>query len=403
MINAQNTGKATPSINQATDDPITTGFGTVFDPVQGLQQRLGDFSAEHISEAEKSAQALIIHLTEVERKLSRLVKIQRWMSAAQKYAAGGAELDLSDMKDPDNPPSLPAPEYSGNLIPFPRPHKALKEISKSFLSFPAPTIARTDEAESEAASDKEPMLNAAVPNNPTILREEFPSFAAKGDLAGLEVSHIAAEDFPQPEADEATDSPSTTTAAEFPKNDEPEPATKVEERIAADFDQRLLDDLIKNYGEFSAAAASTPLDPPVAASQPSHDKEGGDFQVPAAFPKQNAPSGKKGGQLLDRELKKIIKDYGQYDLYSRRSPINLKVAVIAALLMLGALFSWIYFSHSSKDTGAMNAPEARSTSAPTPIATESPKEATKNIDTGIADRSSLPGVEQRSSEAGNSQ
>jgi len=393
MANAQNTGKVTPSVNQMIDASIPASFGTVLDSVQGLQQRLGDFSADHISEAEKSTQTLIFHLTEIERKLCRLVKIQRLMSAAQKQAAGGESLDLPNMKELDN--SLPphAPEYSSNLIPFPRPHKALKGISKSFLFSPAPEIHQTDDAKPGAGSEAKqaPILHPALPDDPAAPREEFASFAAKEDLAGLEVSPIAVEDFPQPEVGQATDLPSTMPAAEFPKNDESEPETKVEERIGADFDQRLLDDLIKNYGEFSAAAAAlAPLDPPVAASRPSHEKDGGDFQAPAAPSKQNVPSGKKGGELLDRELKKIIKDYGEYDLYSRRSSINLKVGAIA-LLLLGALFSGFYFFYSSKTTGGMEAPEARSTAAPTPIETESPKESTENNNTGIADRSSMPG------------
>jgi hypothetical protein len=118
----------------------------------------------------------------------------------------------------------------------------------------------------------------------------------------------------------------------------------------ADFDRRLLDDLIKNYGEFSIIPSSsqgakvhqepkneksisTPrTDPPIAvapANQPT-------------FPLQ-----RKDGEL-DRKLKKLIKDYGEYDLYSRQTPLKLKTGVIAAFLVLSLLFAAFYFFSSPK-------------------------------------------------------
>lgn len=57
---------------------------------------------------------------------------------------------------------------------------------------------------------------------------------------------------------------------------------------------------------------------------------------------QNAtPNIKKHGEL-DRQLKNIIKDYGEYDLYPHQSSTNLKKAALAAvaalLLVLGVLY-----------------------------------------------------------------
>jgi hypothetical protein len=46
---------------------------------------------------------------------------------------------------------------------------------------------------------------------------------------------------------------------------------------------------------------------------------------------------------LDRQLKSIIKDYGEYDLYSHRSTINFKTAAIAAFVVLGLVLGGFYF------------------------------------------------------------
>jgi hypothetical protein len=54
------------------------------------------------------------------------------------------------------------------------------------------------------------------------------------------------------------------------------------------------------------------------------------------------PSTKSRGEI-DRQLKSIIKDYGEYDLYSHQKSVNVKAAAIAAAavalaLVLGGFF-----------------------------------------------------------------
>jgi hypothetical protein len=57
--------------------------------------------------------------------------------------------------------------------------------------------------------------------------------------------------------------------------------------------------------------------------------------------KATLPNIKKHGEL-DRQLKNIIKDYGEYDLYPHQSSTSLKKAALAALaalvLVLGVLY-----------------------------------------------------------------
>jgi hypothetical protein len=112
-----------------------------------------------------------------------------------------------------------------------------------------------------------------------------------------------------------------------------------------EFDQRLLDDLIKNYGEFAASLGSSQTSETPDSADADHAKiEPDDTVQPIEVEpeRNNLPSIKKEGDI-DRQLKKIIKDYGEYDLYSRQSPVNLKTGVVAAFLLLGLILSGFYY------------------------------------------------------------
>lgn len=149
----------------------------------------------------------------------------------------------------------------------------------------------------------------------------------------------------------------------------------------ADFDQRLLDDLIKDYGEFTILPSSIPkaetkrgakLDPTPAAPQINASA-----RPIAPTPTQpNLPLTRKDGDL-DRKLKKLIKDYGEYDLYSRQTPLNLKTGVVAAFLVLTLIFSGFYFLSSRKPT----VPASPSSASQPPISSETaPKETLPNTE-----------------------
>jgi hypothetical protein len=133
-----------------------------------------------------------------------------------------------------------------------------------------------------------------------------------------------------------------------------------------DFDQRLLDDLIRNYGEF-ATALSSPCTPDTqdVASANSAPAVPDNAVQPADAEHDNLPEIKKHGDI-DRQLKKIIKDYGEYDLYSRQGPVNLKTGVIAAFLLLALVLSgFYYFSPANSQHSVPPAPDAMHSSDPT--------------------------------------
>ena len=154
----------------------------------------------------------------------------------------------------------------------------------------------------------------------------------------------------------------STTAPEF--NDE-----RASTSIDSVFDQRLLEELIQNYGEFapfaepSASHLETPkpganvATPRIAASTAPIEaplRPEPKFVAPEAVAVAEAmavetvevsvPSVRSNGDL-DRQLKKIIKDYGEYDLYSHssHSSVTLKKSGIAAFIILGLVLSGFYF------------------------------------------------------------
>jgi hypothetical protein len=448
MLNAQNKEKIIPSIGPVSETASAGSFGTVLNSVQGLQQRLGDFSVEEISEAEASVRTLIGRLSEVARKLDRIAEVQRsvadvWKSAAQ---AGSESAEISNHEVFDNSFPIHAIAQANNLIPFPRPKKVLTETSENPPLAAAVKLDQDEGLQSEpdrAADDPEetsdidpenqarelgealvpglaseqalaiqPEANEALaapvstPDDLAIPQEDFPSHTSEEDLTRSEIARIFAEDFNHMPGSEATELLETAPPFEFAKQEEHAAETQGGDTAGADFDQRLLDDLIKNYGEFiTSPTASAQTEAPTGPSRPPHAQVvHRELRKPET--KQSldpsVPSVRKEGQL-DRELKKIIKDYGEVDLYSRQSPINFKIAGIAAFLLLGALVAGFYFFYSPNRNGVGNTPEVRSTADHSSMGSGASKESTGKETMGIGDRTVTTGESDRTIERGDSQ
>jgi len=143
------------------------------------------------------------------------------------------------------------------------------------------------------------------------------------------------------------------------------------------FDQRLLNDLIETYGEFAivpttrkslvSAKAHLPeslkdaqapghlvsLQPTSAEPAFVKSMASGPLGLPAPGKKFSRPSAKsmtpsikKQGEI-DRQLKRIVKDYGEYDLYSPQKSMNLKMIAIVGFVLLGLILGGFYFLKAS--------------------------------------------------------
>ena len=132
------------------------------------------------------------------------------------------------------------------------------------------------------------------------------------------------------------------------------------------FDLRLLDDLVSNYGEF----AGNPYLPATIEKNEIQSFEpaailADEFQPEWPSPVEAAtPQVKKNGEL-DRQLKKIIKDYGENDLYAHKQTINIKKAGILAFVFLGLVFGVIYFFKAPPSAGKTFPAAANSTRSST--------------------------------------
>ena len=64
--------------------PMPGGFGKVLNSIEGLQQRLDDFSLEDIGAATENAKTLTLRLSELERRLANLTEIKQSMGAIRR-------------------------------------------------------------------------------------------------------------------------------------------------------------------------------------------------------------------------------------------------------------------------------------------------------------------------------
>lgn len=226
---------------------------------------------------------------------------------------------------------------------------------------------------SAKAADKD---HAASGNLATLSAAEFPIHAALQPAITVATLPAALIEAPEnfPPADAAPMGPparTTISEAEKPSHlsrkqkkqaknkKQSEAETQLDESRAlvpanTDINQQLLDDLIENYGDF----ATTPnLPAPVQAHKAAKIKSFEPTVLPAPEldkpleDRRSAPNLQKAGEL-DRQLKKIIKDYGEYDLYSKQSPLNLKTGGIAVFVLLGLVLGGIYLFKAPTTAGS---------------------------------------------------
>jgi hypothetical protein len=146
-----------------------------------------------------------------------------------------------------------------------------------------------------------------------------------------------------------------------------------------DFDQRLMEDVIKTYGDFAVTPnlpatvdSSTKIAPVPEEAAKTATAE---LARSAAAAERNLVNVQKSGDL-DRQLKKIIKDYGEYDIYERKSVVNFKTGGIVAFAVLGLILAVLYlFSAPS----AVSTPKTSSAATQPQVAEpRSSPEAVKN-------------------------
>jgi len=428
--------------------------------LQGLQQRLEDFSVTDVTNAEANARTLILCLKQFQDtiaaiallknaasnirqsiaevpqvdidvvgmaslenhpqlhaivKASKLIKMQKLMAALRTGVNVGASQEQPSL-DPataafaliersanfSGDTSQAAESEPVDYIPTHRPERTIEEATSRHESKPAPLNTVAIDSSSVLETTEDSGVTATAANDTGSLNiatlADFPTAEAEFENAiaavteGSPIATGSLVDFAAP-AEQLPDSritvesPVVKLATNLPKAVKPKqdsqiaPLDKSKDRnkkpnrvdpskalvpTNESFDLRLLDDLVTNYGEF----ASNPNLPAMVKKNELQSVEPGvsahhENQPEHASPAHStAPMVRKHGDL-DRQLKKIIKDYGEYDIYSDKQNNNLKKAGIVAFVVLGLVFGGIYFFKAPPST-AKPAPAASDSSSVTP-------------------------------------
>jgi hypothetical protein len=366
-------------------------FDKVVDSIDGLRDRVQGFTLEQVSEADQKLRTMSLSLSELQRRLGAFSEMKDRINRLQEtiQQAEAESLEESRLAIEAEPMPVHAVAQVENLLKLRQVIKLIKAAQNASVTLTprdrevqAPVIFEPFEIASkppktsairELPSTEQPLTESTrneeaaftLTESPDRSEETYDPARLEKDLQEMQFFSNEAADATQSdepvgsipiedlhlESIDATEYPQLNRT--FPVEEIPATSDLAQTEASqedADFDRRLLDDLIKNYGEFSIMPSS-----PAGAKVQQEPKN----EKPISTPRTDSSTGlapasqptftlqRKDGEL-DRKLKKLMKDYGEYDLYSRQTPLKLKTGVIAAFLVLSLVFSGFYFFSSPK-------------------------------------------------------
>jgi len=392
MLSAKQDGNRTESITLKVNSSSGGTVGKVVNSIQGLQQRLNDYSLEEVAAAETRSRSLLLGLLNLESRIGSLVAIKRSMTVVRETVekTEAEDIKLSVIETSAKPIRLHDIVQASNLIKFPglkRPSHQIGEAIVPSASSAGQIISNENDTPKStrdsigARSYADSRESTDSPNEPAFVFDATEIEAARG-IPSADFSWDKDSNPDQNNVDDLRYEPEFRTTAvrsAAEKINQPHPDVSAPEFVqemlpeqtntpistalvptGGDFDQRLLDDLIKNYGEFFSSSDSAKKVVSEAKNETAEMSKETVLSENATIERAKNNSArtlplKKEGDI-DRELKKIIKDYGEYDIYSRQNRINVKFAVIGGVLLLLALSSGFYFFSSPKSQEAARPP-----------------------------------------------
>jgi len=383
------------------------GFGRVLNSIHGLQQRLDDFSVDEVSRASSKTETLFQQLSSIQVKLSGLPILKQVFSDTNRIISEIHEenFELVALSNLEKYPTLNALLTTGNQLQqavLACPEKPTNPEPPVLKALPSP-VSQAEPLPIIAAVLSAPAERTPVHAEPIASGSDKVPQTAESVGAAKLLPAASADD--SPAADVASEQTAGAPVTETLSDEDDVPGGKrVSARGNSNFDQRLLNDLIKTYGDFAGSPnfPSTSRTPKSAPSMSSKNKTvtenapippaaiiEADFHqatlvdlarskaaiTPKATPAEIVPvlnaqqvepveesvtSLTKHGEL-DRQLKSIIKDYGENDLYPRRNSSNVKIAGIVAFALLGLVLGGFYFF---KTPTPMTSAPANSTAQP---------------------------------------
>jgi hypothetical protein len=372
------------------------GFGKVLNSIQGLQQRLDDFSVEDVSRAQSKAENLIRELSFLQLKLNGLAITEQVLTDARRtiISIPDNNFDLIDFDSLEKYPTLHLLIKASTLV------ELVRVRAQSFANYIDELNAARESAEAITVNS-EPR-GSIVPRSPFPQLEASTAVEAGGSenaSAELLLPRVQLDELPAQEPEPEKGGRHSQSASLL---DQPHGGSDKKKTISAKsgFNQRLLDDLIDTYGDFASSPnpsaslkAAKPVMPKASEYEPpaAHSVKLEDVTLPAALPEavrvqvgtakpvptkitddeilfpsvehprptaENVTTSTKRDEI-DRQLKNIIKDYGEYDLYQRHSSLNLKVVGILTFAFLLLVLGGLYFFRSSAPVVSVPASSAR--------------------------------------------
>jgi len=404
------------------------GFGKVLTSIQGLQQRLEDFSIEDVARTQANAQTLALKLSQLQAKLSGLDELQTFVASvnARLDTITEEKFDYAEPAPLEQYPALAAILQADALIrrhSLTRPEKPARAAKGSTSDKFTATIPVEEFSDQIFVSASDGSKAGAATSTNRLEAEDWvlstdseKDLAVSGHPSDFELGSLLGGDAPLVPQQSSAASASKTISATQPQT------AAATDKASSSFDERLLNELIESYGEFTvtsgttpstklaaaeahvvdskvqpspaapaAIVEATPVEKPVtpksapvkAASSPkpapaqtsapkttiqpssppmetlpavvveAEEVESKALIVPetskskkeqreARAKEKKLQAANKHGEI-DRQLKSIIKDYGEYDLYSPRSTIKFKLAAIGAFAVLGLVLGGLYF------------------------------------------------------------
>ena len=392
--------------------PPAGGFGKVLSSLQGLQQRLDDFSVEEVSQAHAQALELIQQLGALQARLETLKEFKHALANASTAIVSlpEADFDLIDTASDglQNHPQLRAIVQAGKLIQMHRSIRAAEDRAGAVVLKPTGQPQHNDGVTATPVMAAGATSVITLPEIQTQTNEPAESIrdakrAAEepSNTVGFTLVHRSGGTLQLGSDSDLTNPELDTSPAKEPDTPSAQNQPTIESKNSIDnavFDERLLKDLIDAYGEFAVTdtntatraapmekapapenlrqfidkreiapapelvtshavfavepARNTPAVPePAFLQQIAADQRA--LPAPDEFTAmafdQPAPNAKTRGEI-DRQLKSIIKDYGEVDLYSQRNAVNTKTKAIAAAAILALLLGGVYFFQAPSST-----------------------------------------------------
>lgn len=319
----------------------------MFSPLAGLREQLQAISLEEIAAADQQIIKVLEHLQKLQRLIDRIEQLRACQVEVEIAKNESEQILENSQPEVEGRPVLAKP--SGNLAglvtlrgisnpaAYSQSYQTTATPLKARIAL-APTIpVMENQSSDQRAGDTPPTDDDNLTDSGTLARSEARATSTSSDNFSA-ATDTAAEGLPDGatektmQAGEELQSAVAAQGAAETINEEP-----------VDFDQKLLDDLIKNYGEFVAApnlpAISEP-EPPIETDTEKprvtmHAVQGG-----RATDKEPA---NRSQNDIDRQLKKIVKDYGDVDLYAQSSSLKTKLRVAAAFVVLATVLGGIYY------------------------------------------------------------